>query len=424
MLDPNLLRKQLPEVADRLAHRGFSLDIMTFESLEGQRRQCQQITQERQARRNQIAKLIGLMKSKGEDVSALMVESSKLNEAMVDDEKKLNALSSELELLMANIPNLPHESVPVGKNETENVEVRRWGAPRVFPFTARDHMDLGEMHHNIAGDLASQISGARFTVLQRGFARLHEALARLMLDTHVEHHGYEEFYVPLLVNASSLYGTGQLPKFEEDLFSLKDDPYYLIPTAEVSLTNLVRNAIIDPEQLPKKMVARTPCFRREAGSYGKDVRGLIRQHQFEKVEMVWATQPDQSYAALESMVGHAESILQALELPYRVIQLCTGDMGFGSSKTYDLEVWIPSQNTYREISSCSNCEAFQARRLMARTRNNQGKTEYLHTLNGSGVAVGRALVAVIENHQQEDGSIHIPKALHPYMLGNTVLKPH
>lgn len=422
MIDPNHLRKNLADTARRLANRKFTLDTEAFTRIETARKDIQTSTQQLQSKRNNLAKQIGMMKGKGEDVSAILSESNAINAELGKSEKTLQALTEEMNNLMAVIPNLPHESVPIGASEADNIEVRRFGTPRVFDFPIKDHTDLGERHGGINVELAGKISGARFSILRNGFARLHEALARFMLDTHVEAHGYSESYVPYLVNSSTLFGTGQLPKFADDLFQCTADGLYLIPTAEVTLANLLREQIIDDKNLPIKLVARTPCFRREAGSYGKDVRGMIRQHQFDKVELVWATRPEDSYAALETLVGQAETILQRLELPYRVLSLCTGDMGFGAAKTYDLEVWLPSQNTYREISSCSNCEDFQSRRMMARYKNSEGKNEYLHLLNGSGVAVGRALVAVLENYQQADGSIAIPKVLQPYCFGQTEIR--
>lgn len=422
MLDINLLRKDIDAVAERLAKRGYILEVGAWQTLEAERKAVQTRTQEQQAKRNQLAKAIGVAKSQKEDASALLAQSQAINAELATAEARLSEISAQMEQRLSMIPNLPHDSVPVGKSDADNVEVRRVGNPKKFAFAVKDHVALGEQLNLLHSEMASKIAGARFNILHKGLARLHEALARFMLDTHVQSHGYAEAYVPYLVNENTLYGTGQLPKFAEDLFGLKDDPYYLIPTAEVSLTNMVRETIIPANDLPQQWVARTPCFRREAGSYGKDMRGLIRQHQFDKVEMVWIAKPEESYACLEKMVAHAEAILQALELPYRVMQLCAGDMGFGASKTYDLEVWLPAQNTYREISSCSNCESFQARRMMARTRNVEGKTEFVHTLNGSGVAVGRALVAVMENYQQEDGSILIPKVLQPYCFNQTVLR--
>ena len=423
MLDVQLLRNDINTVAERLAGRGFKLDVEAFSALENERKGLQTRTQELQAKRNASSKQIGIAKSKGEDVSAIMAEVANLGDELKTCETNLAALQEKLNGLLLTIPNLPHESVPVGKDEADNVEVRKVGTPRSFDFEIKDHVDVGAPL-GLDFDTGAKLSGARFTVLRKDIARLHRALAQFMLDTHTREHGYEEVYVPYIVNQATLQGTGQLPKFEEDLFSVPrgdDDKYYLIPTAEVPVTNLVRGEILKAEALPLKYCAHTPCFRSEAGSYGRDTRGMIRQHQFDKVEMVQIVHPDHSYAALEEMLSHAENILKNLELPYRVITLCTGDMGFGATKTYDIEVWLPAQNTYREISSVSNCEAFQARRMQARYKNESGKNELLHTLNGSGLAVGRTLVAVLENYQNADGSVTLPTALRPYLGGQETL---
>ena len=428
MIDIQLLRKDIATVAARLATRKFQLDVDAFNALESERKAIQTRTEELQGKRNSQSKLIGMMKGKGEDTSALMAEVAGLGDELKANEVKLAELQGKLADFLQTIPNLPHESVPVGNDETGNVEVRKVGTPRSFDFEIKDHVDVGGPL-GLDFDTATKLTGSRFSVMKGGIARLHRALAQFMLNTHTDEHGYTECYTPYMVNADSLRGTGQLPKFEADLFSVKKggaegegENFYLIPTSEVSLTNIVRDDIVAAETLPLKMTAHTPCFRSEAGSYGRDTRGMIRQHQFDKVEMVQVVHPDHSYAALEEMVGHAETILQRLGLPYRVMSLCSGDMGFGATKTYDLEVWLPAQNTYREISSLSNCEAFQARRMQARFRNAQGKPEQLHTLNGSGLAVGRTLVAVLENYQQADGSVEIPAVLRPYMGGQTHLK--
>jgi seryl-tRNA synthetase len=428
MIDIQLLRKDIATVAARLATRKFQLDVDAFNALESERKAIQMRTEELQGKRNSQSKLIGMMKGKGEDTTALMAEVAGLGDELKANEAKLGELQAQLSDFLQAIPNLPHESVPVGTDESGNVEVRKIGTPRSFDFEVKDHVDVGAPL-GLDFDTATKLTGSRFSVMKGGIARLHRALAQFMLNTHTDEHGYTECYTPYMVNADSLRGTGQLPKFEADLFSVKKggaegegETFYLIPTSEVSLTNIVRDDIIAAEMLPLKMTAHTPCFRSEAGSYGRDTRGMIRQHQFDKVEMVQVVHPEQSYAALEQMVGHAETILQRLGLPYRVMSLCTGDMGFGATKTYDLEVWLPAQNTYREISSLSNCESFQARRMQARFRNAQGKPELLHTLNGSGLAVGRTLVAVLENYQQADGSVEIPAVLRPYMGGLTHLK--
>ncbi len=424
MLDIQALRNDLDGVVATLKKRGFEFDSASFARLENERKVVQTRTQELQAKRNTTSKQIGIAKSKGEDVAAIMAEVAGIGEQLKADETRLAEIQAELQQLLLNVPNLPHDSVPVGKSEEDNLEVRRVGTPRTFDFEIKDHTDVGTPL-GLDFDTGAKLSGARFTLMKGPVARLHRALAQFMLDTQTEKHGYTECYTPYLVNAETLLGTGQLPKFEEDLFSLahNDSKLYLIPTSEVTLTNTVRDEIVPLESLPIKLTAHTPCFRSEAGSYGKDTKGMIRQHQFDKVEMVQIVHPETSYEALEEMVGHAEHILQALELPYRVVSLCTGDMGFGAAKTYDLEVWLPAQNTYREISSVSNCEAFQARRLQARFRNENGKPELLHTLNGSGLAVGRTLVAILENHQQADGSVKIPAALQPYMGGLAIIQP-
>ena len=429
MIDIQLLRKDIDTVATRLATRKFQLDVAGFNALEAERKAIQMRTEELQGKRNSLSKQIGMMKGKGEDTTALMAEVGGLGDELKANETALAGVQAKVATFMEAIPNLPHESVPAGADETGNVEVRKVGTPPNFAFTVRDHVDVGAAL-GLDFDVATKLTGSRFSVMKGGIARLHRALAQYMLDTHTGEHGYTECYTPYLVNADSLRGTGQLPKFEADLFSVKKggvegegETFYLIPTSEVSLTNIVRDEIVPAEQLPIKMTAHTPCFRSEAGSYGRDTRGMIRQHQFDKVEMVQVVHPETSYAALEEMVGHAETILKTLGLPYRVMSLCTGDMGFGAAKTYDLEVWLPAQSTYREISSLSNCEAFQARRMQARFRNAQGKPELLHTLNGSGLAVGRTLVAVLENYQQADGSVLIPDVLQPYMGGLSALKP-
>ena len=422
MLDIQLLRTQLDHVAARLATRGLQLDTAAFQALEDERKQLQTRTQELQARRNALSKQIGMLKGKGEDASGVMAEVAQLGDELKACEQALSTLLERMNAFLATLPNLPQEDVPVGADESGNVEVRRWGTPGTYDFEVRDHVDLGAPL-GLDFETGAKLSGSRFAFLRGPVARLHRALAQFMLDTHTREHGYTECYTPYIVNGSALYGTGQLPKFKEDLFWVlrggdeEGLEQYLIPTAEITLTNSVREEVLALEALPIRLTAHSPCFRSEAGSGGRDVRGMIRQHQFDKVEMVQIVEPAKSNEALEQMVGHAEAILQKLELPYRVITLCTGDMGFGAAKTYDLEVWLPAQNTYREISSCSNCESFQARRMQARFKNAQGKNELVHTLNGSGLAVGRTLVAVLENHQQADGSIVIPKALVPYMGG-------
>lgn len=429
MLDIQLLRSDLAGVAARLATRGFALDTARFGELEAQRKAIQVRTQELQSKRNSASKLIGQAKAKGEDTTAIMAEVALVGEELKQTEVQLTELQGKLQQMLEGLPNMPHESVPVGASELDNVEVRKVGSIPQFGFAVKDHVELGENLKGLDFETAAKISGARFSVLKGPLARLHRALAQFMLDTHTDSHGYTETYVPYLVNAASMRGTGQLPKFEEDLFRVPrqmgeegEQNFYLIPTAEVPVTNMVRDEIVPLEQLPLKYVAHTPCFRSEAGSAGRDTRGLIRQHQFEKVELVQMVHPDESYAALEQLLGHAETILQKLGLHYRVVKLCTGDIGFSSAMTYDIEVWLPAQNTYREISSCSNFESFQARRLQARFRNSAGKPELLHTLNGSGLAVGRTLVAVLENNQLPDGSVSIPEVLRPYMGGLEVLR--
>ena len=428
MIDIQLLRKDIATVAERLATRKFQLDVAGFNALEAERKAIQTRTEELQGKRNALSKQIGMLKGKGEDTSAVMAQVAGLGDELKADEAALTLVQAKLSDFIMAVPNLPHESSPVGTDESGNVEVRKVGTPRAFDFEVKDHVDVGAPL-GLDFEVATKLTGSRFSVMKGGIARLHRALAQFMLNTHVDEHGYTECYTPYMVNADSLRGTGQLPKFEADLFSVKKggaegegETFYLIPTSEVSLTNIARDEILALDQLPLKMTAHTPCFRSEAGSYGRDTRGMIRQHQFDKVEMVQVVHPDTSYQVLDDMVGHAEAILQRLGLPYRVMSLCTGDMGFGATKTFDLEVWLPAQNTYREISSLSNCEAFQARRMQARFRNAAGKPELAHTLNGSGLAVGRTLVAVLENYQQADGSVEIPAVLRPYMGGLTHLK--
>jgi seryl-tRNA synthetase len=419
MLDPALLRGQLDSVAERLTTRGYTLPKAQIEALEAQRKAVQVETQELQNLRNTRSKAIGMAKGKGENTSALMAEVAGIADKLKANEQKLAEIQAQLASITLGIPNLPDASVPVGKDETENKEIHRWGTPKHFGFTPKDHVELGARHGWLDGEAAAKLSGARFTVLRGDLARLHRALAQFMLDLHTQQHGHLECNVPLLVNAEAMQGTGQLPKFEEDLFATAGEvKRYLIPTAEVSLTNLVANEIVDADKLPMRLTAHSMCFRAEAGSHGKDTRGMIRQHQFEKVELVTISTPAHSGDEHERMTRCAETVLEKLELPYRRVLLCTGDMGFSAAKTYDLEVWLPSQNTYREISSCSNCTDFQARRMQARWRNPAaGKPELVHTLNGSGVAVGRALIAVMENYQQADGSIAVPAVLRPYMAG-------
>jgi seryl-tRNA synthetase len=441
MLDINLLRKDLPSAIARLDTRKRPqafLNVEAFQSLEAERKTCQIRTEELQNQRNSLSKQIGQLKAKGEDASAVMAQVSASKSELESTATRLDQIQGAMQSLLLAVPNLPHDSVPEGAGEAGNVEVRKWtpaqglgGVPVPPGFAAKDHVDIGEPL-GLDFELGTKLTGSRFTVMQGPLARLHRALSQFMLDLQTQKHGYTECYVPYIVNADSLRGTGQLPKFEEDLFAAKkggqegeaeNAALYLIPTSEVPLTNLVRDEILAEADLPMRLTAHTPCFRSEAGSYGRDTRGMIRQHQFDKVEMVQIVHPDKSYEALEAMTGHAEAVLQALGLPYRVMLLCTGDMGFGATKTYDLEVWLPAQNTYREISSVSNCEAFQARRLQARFKNAQGKNEFVHTLNGSGLAVGRTLVAVLENFQREDGSVDVPAVLQPYMGGITVLAP-
>jgi seryl-tRNA synthetase len=452
MLDIQTLRNDLAGVAARLATRGYILDTAKFEQMEAERKTIQSRTQELQAKRNASSKLIGQAKAKGEDTGAIMAEVGALGEELKQLEANLPQVLADMDAFLAIIPNVPHATVPVGKSEADNVEVRKVGEVPKFDFEVKDHVSIGEGLGGLDFETATKIAGARFTLLKGPLARMHRALAQFMLDTHTEKHGYTETYVPFMVNAESMRGTGQLPKFEEDLFKVprakfvasekliqagmndvgtgnstaireagefQQENFYLIPTAEVPVTNMVRDTITPLEKLPMKYVAHTPCFRSEAGSYGRDTRGMIRQHQFEKVELVQMVHPAKSYDALEGLLGHAETILKALALPYRVVKLCTGDMGFSAATTYDIEVWLPAQNTYREISSCSNFEAFQARRMQARFRNAAGKPELLHTLNGSGLAVGRTLVAVLENNQQADGSVRVPEVLRPYMGGLT-----
>ncbi len=425
MLDPKLLRTNLDEVTRQLARRGVRLDTQALTNLEEKRKRVQVVAQQLQQERNAKSKAIGIAKSKGEDTAKLMQEVADTGAALKQAETELEQIQAELVDLALGIPNIPHASVPDGKDENDNREVRRWGEPRKFDFAPKDHVDIGARLGMMDFDAAAKITGARFVVMNGSLARLHRALIQFMLDLHTQEHGYTETYVPYLVNADSLRGTGQLPKFEQDLFALKgEQAYYLIPTAEVPVTNIVRDVILEANQMPRKYACHTPCFRSEAGSYGKDTRGMIRQHQFEKVELVQVVRPQDSYEALEQLTGHAEKVLQKLELPYRVITLCSGDMGFSAAKTYDIEVWLPGQNKYREISSCSNFEDFQARRMQARWRNPQtGKPELVHTLNGSGLAVGRTLVAVLENGQQADGTVTVPVALRPYLGGLGALHP-
>ncbi len=432
MIDIQLLRKNIDNVAARLAARKFQLDVAGFNALEAERKQIQTRTEELQGKRNSLSKQIGMLKGKGEDASAVMADVAGIGDELKASATRLEEVQGQLNDFLLTLPNLPHESVPPGNDESGNVELRKVGTPRSFDFEIKDHVDVGAAL-GLDFDVATKLTGSRFAVMKGGIAHLHRALAQFMLDTHTLEHGYTEYYTPYIVNADSLRGTGQLPKFEADLFAAKkggqegdssdNASLYLIPTAEVPLTNLVRDEIVAGDSLPLKMTAHSPCFRSEAGSYGRDTRGMIRQHQFDKVEMVQIVHPEKSYEALDDMLGHAENILKKLGLPYRVITLCTGDMGFGAAKTYDIEVWLPAQNTYREISSVSNCEAFQARRMQARFRNPQGKPELVHTLNGSGLAVGRTLVALLENGQQADGSVVIPEVLRPYMRGLEKLSP-
>lgn len=420
MLDPNLLRKDIDHVAERLATRGLTLDRDNYDALESRRKTLQSRVEQMQGERNRVSKEIGQRKGRGEDATELLERMTELGHSLKDDEHALGELQKELHGFLYGLPNLPHQSLPVGANEDDNLEMRRVGEPRAFDFSVRDHVDLGVGSGMMDFDLAAQISGSRFVVMRSQIARLHRALIQFMLDLHTTEHGYTEYYVPYLVNAESLFGTGQLPKFEQDQFKTTDDPaFYMIPTAEVPVTNMFRDRIVEERELPIRCVAHTPCFRSEAGSYGKDTRGMIRQHQFDKVELVQLVRPDESWEAHEALTGHAEAILQKLGLPYRVVDLCGGDLGFSAARTFDLEVWLPGQNRFREISSCSNFLDFQARRMQARWRNpDTGKPELLHTLNGSGLAVGRTLVAVLENYQQENGNVRIPQALQPWMGGD------
>lgn len=422
MLDPQVLRNDIEQVAKALTKRGFTLDVAAIETLEEKRKAIQVKTQELQQKRNSRSKEIGKAKSQGEDTQALLDEVASLGDELKSSEKELNEVQKELNDIVMGIPNIPHESVPEGESEEDNEEVRRWGEPKVFDFTVKDHVDLGESMGLLDFEAAVRIAGARFSLMQGGIARLHRALIQFMLDTHTRDHGYTELNVPYLVNADSLRGTGQLPKFGEDLFHIEEYDLYLIPTAEVPVTNIARDQILSAKTMPRKYVCHTPCFRSEAGSYGKDTRGMIRQHQFEKVELVQMVKAEDSYDALEELTGHAEKILQLLDLPYRVVTLCGGDIGFSATKTYDIEVWLPGQEKYREISSCSNFEAFQARRMKARWRNpDTGKPELIHTLNGSGLAIGRTLVAVLENYQDSEGRITVPEVLKPYMGGLEII---
>ena len=421
MLDIQQLRKELPTVLEGLARRGFAFDEAQFRELEDERKLLQTRTEELQAKRNAMSKQIGVLKSKGEDTSAVMAAAAGIGDGLKANETALAALQETLNAFLRVIPNIPRPEVPAGKSADENVEVRKWGTPKNYDFKVRDHVEIGELLGGIDFDTAAKLSGARFSVLKGGVARLHRALAQFMLNTHTLEHGYTEVYVPYMVGAEAADGVSSLAKFKEDLFKIEGRDLYLIPTAEYPVTNFVRNSIVDLKELPLKFACHSPCFRSEAGSYGKDTRGMIRQHQFDKVEIVQIVHPEKSAEAHEQLVMHAETILQKLELPYRTMLLCTGDMSFSSAKTYDLEVWLPAQNTYREISSCSNFEAFQARRMMARFKNALGKTELLHTINGSGLAVGRTLVAVLENYQNADGSVTIPQVLVPYMGGVTAL---
>ncbi|HMW17109.1 MAG TPA: serine--tRNA ligase [Accumulibacter sp.] len=420
MLDIQLLRSQLDAVADRLVTRGFTLDRAAFQRLENERKRLQTETQDLQASRNSLSKQVGQLKSQGQDAAAVLAQVASLKDQLATNELRLAELLKEFDVFLAGLPNMPQDDVPVGASADDNVEIKRWGTPKTVEFAVKDHVDVGEALGLLDFATAAKISGARFALLKGGLARLHRALAQFMLDTHTTEHGYTEVYSPYLVNAASLFGTGQLPKFEEDLFKIPRpdaEPLYLIPTAEVPVTNIVRNEILPIDALPLKLVCHTPCFRSEAGSYGRDTRGMIRQHQFDKVELVQIVTAEQSAAAHESLTADAERILELLGLPYRRVVLSTGDMGFSSAKTYDLEVWLPSQQAYREISSCSNFEAFQARRLLARYRRERNRTEWVHTLNGSGLAVGRTLVAIIENFQNADGSIGVPAVLQPYLGG-------
>jgi seryl-tRNA synthetase len=422
MLDIQILRNDIEGIARRLAARGYTLDVAAFAALEAERKSIQIETQELQTRRNQLSKSIGQAKAKGEDATPLMAQVSAQADQLKALEAKLGQVQEKLTDFLLGVPNIPHESVPAGEGSEDNAEVRRWGEPRRFEFEVKDHVDVGTAIGMLDFETASKIAAARFVLMKGPLARLHRAIAQLMLDIHTSAHGYTEVYAPYLVNADSMRGTGQFPKFADDQFAIESDGLYLIPTAEVPVTNIVRGEILDLKSLPMKFVCHTPCFRREAGSYGKDTRGMIRQHQFDKVELVQIVHPERSYDALEELTVHAEAILQKLELPYRTVTLCTGDIGFSAAKTYDLEVWLPGQNAYREISSCSNFEAFQARRMQARFRNEKGRPELVHTLNGSGLAVGRTLVAVLENYQRADGGVDIPAALQQYMGGQTAIR--
>ena len=429
MLDLQTLRNDIQDVAAKLKERrNFVMDVDTFVSLESARKSIQSDTEQLQAKRNSISKDIGLAKKNGDDQKAadLMKAVGEFADQLKINEEKLSGIQSEIRDLLSGVPNLPHDSAPIGKTEEDNVEVKKVGAPRSYDFEPIDHVDIGEHLGALDFERATKITGSRFAVMLGGVARLHRAIAQYMLDIHTQRHGYTEIYTPYLVNADSLFGTGQLPKFEEDLFSIPisdEQSFYLIPTAEVPVTNLYRGEILTAEQLPTKFVCHTPCFRSEAGSYGRDTRGMIRQHQFDKVELVQFSHPDNSYEQLETLTGHAESILIDLDIPFRTVTLCTGDMGFSSAKTYDIEVWLPGQNAYREISSCSNFEAFQARRMQTRFRVGKGKTEFVHTLNGSGLAVGRTLIAVLENYQLKDGSVEVPQVLQSYMGGMELIEP-
>jgi seryl-tRNA synthetase len=421
MLDVQLLRSDLPAVARRLADRGYAFPVSEFEKLETARKAVQTETQELQARRKQLSKQIGQMKARKEDASHLMAEVNAKADRLQALERELEVVQGKLNEFLLEVPNVPHASVPAGKASDDNLEVRKVGTPRTFDFPVKDHVDVGEGLGLLDFNAATRIAGARFTLMKGGLSRMHRALAQFMLDVHTREHGYTEVYVPYLVNADSMLGTGQFPKFQEEQFAVTADQLFLIPTAEVPVTNIVRGEIVPEADLPLKFVCHTPCFRREAGTYGKDTRGMIRQHQFDKVELVQIVHPQRSYEVLEDLTGHAEAILKKLELPYRTVTLCTGDVGFAAAKTYDIEVWLPGQNAYREISSCSNFEAFQARRMQARFRNEKNKPELVHTLNGSGLAVGRTLVAILENYQRRDGGVDVPAALRPYMGGASVL---
>ncbi|MFA5959916.1 MAG: serine--tRNA ligase [Tatlockia sp.] len=425
MLDPQLLRDNPQTIADQLKLRGFTFDVDAYRTLDEQRKVLQVATQALQNERNQRSKYIGQAKARGEDIESLREEVNRIGEKLENQKIELEQVLQKLDAIASSLPNLPHSSVPVGASEQDNVETRRWGTPQEYNFAVKSHDELGEALGQMDFATAAKITGSRFVVMRGQLARLQRALTQFMLDVHTEEHGYQEIYVPYIVNSDSLFGTGQLPKFEDDLFKLRgEQDYYLISTAEISVTNTVRGSILAEADLPLRHVCHSPCFRSEAGSYGKDTKGMIRQHQFEKVELVWVTTPEDSYPALEQLVHHAEVILQRLNLPYRVMTLCTGDMGAGAAKTYDIEVWLPSQNSYREISSCSNTEAFQARRMKTRYKNTQTKENALvHTLNGSGLAVGRTLVAIMENYQDKEGNIHIPLPLQPYLGGLTVIKP-